>query len=286
VHVVVVAYHAANALDRALTALGGALPVTVVDNSQSDAVRAVADEHAATYVPMLRNAGFAAGVNEALGLLQATQQDVLLLNPDAVVSADEVAELAAFLSSDDSIAAVAPQLVDESRSPQQTLWPLPSPLNAWLVALGLGRFQRGACFAVGAVLLLRWEAIADVGFFDERYFLYAEEADWQRRAIELGWRSALYPDVSTVHSGAGTSTDPIRREMLFHAAHETYMRKWHGVSGWHVYRAAAVVGAAIRVAILSDARRDEARRRLQLYTRGPCRVLAAEPPADVRLRRA
>lgn len=275
VHVVVVAYHAAEALDRTLAALGGKLPVTVVDNSRSDAVRTVSQGRSATYLAAASNAGFAAGVNQALRVLvQGAAQDVLLLNPDALISAKGVAELAAALQASERVAALAPRLVDEQGAPQRVLWPFPSPWRAWLETVGLGRLPLGARFAIGAVLLLRWEALREVGFFDERFFLYAEETDWQRRARSRGWQAALHPAVSAVHSGAGTSPDPRRRELLFHAAHETYVRKWYGTPGWWTYRAAVVAGAALRVLLLRDERRREAARRLRLYARGPCCALA------------
>ena len=80
-------------------------------------------------------------------------------------------------------------------------------------------------------MLLRWEALQQVGELDERFFLYGEETDWQRRAAQLGWTAALCPDVVAVHDGAGSSDDPSRREVLFHAAQETYIRKWYGRRG-------------------------------------------------------
>ena len=120
-------------------------------------------------------------------------------------------------------------------------------------------------------MLLRWEALQQVGELDERFFLYGEETDWQRRAAQLGWRAALVPDVVAIHDGAGSSDDPRRREVLFHAAQETYIRKWYGSRGWWAYRAAACVGATARAVALSGDRRAEAARRARLYVRGPRR---------------
>ena len=64
-------------------------------------------------------------------------------------------------------------------------------------------------FLIGSVLLLRAPALAEVGGFDEQFFLYAEETDWQRRAADRGWRVALCPEVTATHVGAGTGGDPI-----------------------------------------------------------------------------
>jgi hypothetical protein len=56
---------------------------------------------------------------------------------------------------------------------------------------------------------------------------------------------------------------------LFHAAQETYIRKWFGSAGWESYRVATLVGAAARAVVLRGARRSEAARRASLYLRGP-----------------
>ena len=275
VDVVVVAYDAADALERCLAGLAGEVPrVIVVDNSSSSSVRAVASESGARYIDTGANLGFAAGVNVGLrAILENGPADVLLLNPDAVLTADDVARLAAFMRAPggERLGAAAPRLVGPDGVEQRVLWPYPSPLRAWMEAVGAGRLSPHTTFAIGAALLLRWEAVGEVGLFDERFFLYAEEADWQRRALRRGWTTALCEDVVGRHIGAGTSADPLRREALFHAGQETYVRKWHGSVGWHVYRAAAVTGALVRSVALTGERRAQAARRAALYARGPRR---------------
>jgi GT2 family glycosyltransferase len=276
-HVVIVAYGAEDALERALAALQRAAGVTIVDNSSSEAVKAVAARHGAEYVDAEANLGFAAGANLALRpLLRGEPCDVLLLNPDAALAPRDLGALVSFLHGlrNERVAAVAPRLVGEAGREQRVVWPFPSPTRAWAVAVGLGDMPAGRTFVVGAVLLLRWEALQDVGLFDERFFLYAEETDWQRRAAERGWVSAQCPDAVAAHAGAGTSDDPLRRESLFHAAQETYIRKWHGSLGWALYRTAALLGAVARVVVLTGERRTTAAQRAVLYARGPRRAAA------------
>lgn len=275
VHVVVVAYHSPEQLESCLATLRSCTRVTVVDNSSSTEVHAVARGNGAEYVDPGRNLGFAGGVNVALRtILVGEPCDVLLLNPDAVLTPVELEHLVDDLHQERnlSVAALSPRLIDDSGKEQRVLWPFPTPTRLWAEAVGLGRLRAAGDFAVGAVLLLRWEALREVGLFDERFFLYAEEADWQRRASRLGWTSRLNPDVAARHIGGGASDDPIRRETLFHAAQETYIRKWHGRLGWFVYRAAAVVGAAARSVVLTGDRRAEALRRVALYVNGPRRA--------------
>lgn len=274
--IVIVAFHGAESLDHCLEGLGDlAGSAVVVDNSSSEAVRHVVQARRAEYVDPGMNAGFAAGVNVALRpLLASSTVDVLLLNPDASLDGAAVRRLQQFLRlpGNERVAAVTPRLVGSDGTSQRVLWPFPTPLRAWAEAVGLGRrLPARNRFAIGAVLLLRAEALHDVGLFDEGFFLYAEEADWQRRALAFGWLAAACEDVVGIHIGAGASSDRSHREALFHAGQETYIRKWHGTLGWAAYRAAVVVGAAARALVLADDRRAEAGRRALIYARGPRR---------------
>jgi GT2 family glycosyltransferase len=279
--VVVVAYHAPEELDRCLTPLAREFDVTVVDNSSSTAVRTVALAHGVEYLDAGTNLGFGAGVNVALRKLRTgPPQDVLLLNPDAVLARCDLQVLAQYLHQPDNarVAAVSPGLRGIDGAEQRVVWPFPSPTRAWAEAVGLGRLPSQCSFVIGAVLLLRWDALLEVGLFDERFFLYAEETDWQRRACALGWKSAVCSSVVAEHRGAGTSESAFRREVLFHAAQETYVRKWHGPAGWWAYRCAMCTGAVARTLVLGGERRSEAGRRAKIYVRGPrrCALLARE----------
>jgi GT2 family glycosyltransferase len=277
VHVVVVAYHAANQLDRSLAALGSRAETTVIDNSGSAAVRAVADARGAEYIDVGKNVGFGAGANVALRrLLQRSPRDVLLLNPDAALGPRDLDRLCEYMHrpGNERLAAVSPRLIGTDGVEQRAVWPFPNPGRSWLEAIGLGRLSARRTFVIGAVLLLRWEALREVGLFDERFFLYAEEADWQRRAVALDWSSHLCPDATAEHVGAGASVDLRTRETLFHAAQETYIRKWYGRSGWFLYRGVACFGAAARALVLTGERRSEAGRRAVIYLRGPRRCAA------------
>ena len=284
VRAVVVAYGAHELLDRCLAPLAGGPPVTVVDNSSDADVRSVVTRHGADYVDPGTNLGFAGGVN--VGLARQGDADVLLLNPDASIGLDQVAALQRCLHADDRLACVAPvQVAPDSGAEERVAWPFPSPGGAWLDAAGLGRLRRRADFMIGSVLLLRSAALADVGPFDEQFHpLYAEEADWQRRARDRGWTAGLCTDVAATHVGAGTGGDRRVREVHFHAGQERYIRKHHGSAGWWVYRAAALAGSIPRALLLSGDRRRMARDRVRLYARGPLRAeaaLPADPPVGM-----
>ena len=279
VEVIVVAYGAPDLLRAALEPVASALPVTVVDNSSLPEIAALCAELGVRYLDPGRNGGFGAGVNVGLANRLVPGADVLLLNPDARIEPAAVAALHRALRADPSLASVAPEQTDAAGRSARVEWPFPSPAGAWLEAVGLGRLHRGPSYVIGSVLMLRAESLAQVGGFDERFFLYAEETDWAYRAHRLGWRHALVPGVRALHEGAATSTDSRVREAHFAAGLERYLRKHFGAGGWTAARLAMWFGAAARSVALRGERGSAARRRAALFRLGPMRVEGRIAPA-------
>ena len=273
VDVVVVAYRHPDKLAACLDTLGDGHRIVVVDNDPDRAGEAVARRAGATYLPNDRNVGFAAAVNQALEHLSPIERDVFLLNPDARIDGSALAELHRWLHQpgNERLAAVAPCQFGDGGM-QRIEWPFPTPGAVWADNVGLGRRRPRPCFIVGSALLVRATALRDVGRFDERFFLYAEETDWQWRAHRRGWQVAVCHAVMAFHEGGGTSSDDRRREVLFHSSAEAFMRKWHGTAGWTSARVATVAGALGRAAVRRGEDRRAALRRAALYVRGPGRV--------------
>ena len=272
--VVVVAYGPVSALGGALASLDGAYPVVVVDNASSPEARAIAEAAGARYLDPGRNLGFAGAVNVALAHRPAPSDDVLLLNPDARIAAPELERLHNLLRADRSLACVAPAQRDPvSGEPTRASWPWHTPGASWAEAVGLTRrrLRSRRYFLGGAVLLVSGDALADVGPFDERFFLYNEEEDWQRRALARGWRVRYCPEITASHHPGSTDGDPERHRARLHAAIERYVRKWYGPGGWAVYRSGMVVGQALRALVRRGAAGQGAARLARLYLRGPDR---------------
>jgi GT2 family glycosyltransferase len=269
--VLVIAYGREDLLADALRPLSGHFPIVVIDNAQAPECEALCRSLGARYVDPGANLGFARGVNLGLRVVDTTH-DVLLLNPDARIDPGDVKRLQAALHRDARASCAAPaQSHPVTAVPQRVGWPFPSPRREWLIALGLGRLLGHEDFLIGAILLLDRDALDDIGGFDERFFLYAEETDWQRRAVAAGWHGLPVPEIQATHVGAATSTDPHSQEAYFYAASEIYVRKWFGPRGWASYRAAVVAGAVPRMLVGGRTRRASALRRLKIMLRGPVR---------------
>ena len=60
-------------------------------------------------------------------------------------------------------------------------------------------------FASGACVLCRAKALVGVGLFDEKYFMYFEDADLAIRMRNKGWKTVYVPEACVWHKVAGSS---------------------------------------------------------------------------------
>lgn len=220
VAVVIVHYRGIALTLGALADVPAGIPVVVVDNS-GDAARlrpAVLARPGAVLVESGANLGFGRGVN--LGARHTHASLLLLLNPDAVLSAAALRELTRTLRESPGVAAVGPALADRDGHLHRDGggW-LPSISRALAHAvLGPAAGDRGIWalpsrpepmeveWLTGACLLLRRDAFDAVGGFDEAYPLYNEDMDLGARLRGQGWRLVLDARVRVVH-GRGASAD-------------------------------------------------------------------------------
>jgi hypothetical protein len=83
---------------------------------------------------------------------------------------------------------------------------------------------------LGAVMLVRGEAIRQVGLLDERYHVYVEEIDWSWRIKAAGWQAYCVPTARIVHLG-GQSTGQVQAESfinLWRSRYRFYSRYYSG----------------------------------------------------------
>ena len=127
------------------------------------------------------------------------------------------------------------------------------PSNPWTAAY---RRERGtpregtAGWLSGACLMLRREAFASVGGFDERFFMYFEDTDLCERLAKAGWDVVYAPSATVVHHGGhATSRDLARMSKAHHDSAYRYLAgryagpKWAPVRGRAARRAVGAVPA-------------------------------------------
>jgi hypothetical protein len=117
----------------------------------------------------------------------------------------------------------------------------------------LGRWtrdsERDIDVVSGMFMLVRRDAIEHVGFMDESYFVYAEEADWCFRFYKAGWRRVFYPGARIIHiDGGGKSTSQVNVKMRVQLQKSTmiYFRKNLGFIPWVVAKCLFLVSNTAR----------------------------------------
>ena len=248
--IIIVGWNVRELLRACLACLPCEAEVIVVDNASSDG----SAEMVRRDFPQVRllanstNRGFTGGNNDGLRL--ASRPWVFFLNPDTVPHGDALDRMLAYLETHSDVGVVGPQLrygdgsLQSSRRRFPTLataffestplaWHWPAERNRWarryqMADVPADRAQE-VDWLVGAALLTRQEVMAQVGGFDEGYFMYSEELDWQRRVKQAGWKIVYLPEaVITHYEGKSSEQATGARHIRFNRSKVRYFRKYYG----------------------------------------------------------
>jgi GT2 family glycosyltransferase len=244
--VVIVNYNGRGYIPRCLESLRQSTrrpaQIVVVDNASSDGSP---EEIAARFpeVTLVRNpanAGFSSGVNVGLHhCAEAGAQAALLLNPDTEIAADALEQLSSAMARHPGaiLSLFIGDLDDPSRSGSYA-----GTIVWWRGRMGARylhthdatgpREDERVGTASGCALLIPGVALERIGYFDERYFLYFEDADFLERASASGVELWYVPAARILHregSATGGSTSPLALYYYVRNRH-LFVRKFRGRS--------------------------------------------------------
>ncbi len=177
--------------------------------------------------------GFSANHNQVLR--QASARYVLVLNDDTVVLAGALDRMVEFMDDNPRAGAVGCKILDEHGAVQHSCFDFYSLRSVFLdYCLFPGRFKQDRLLGIsdpqgaevdwvlGACILLRREALEEVGLLDESLFMYSEEVDWCFRAKQKGWQVLFVPDAEVIHYG-GQSTKHQAEKMFLQLCRSRYL---------------------------------------------------------------
>jgi GT2 family glycosyltransferase len=244
-----------NCLESVFKGLGElSAEVIVVDNASTDhSAQMVAHEFPRVrLIDNYANLGFAAANNQGIRIARGAH--VLLLNPDTLVIGDALEKTLAYAQAHPDAGVVGCQVLESATKVQRTCFRDPSPLNTFMWVTGFsalfprsriagraayGPWQRDGERDVdvisGMFMLVRREAIDQVGLMDEEYFVFAEEADWCRRFRDAGWRCVFAPVARILHvDGGSKSTEQANARMYVQMQKSVlrFHRKHLGAARW------------------------------------------------------
>ena len=226
---------------------GDAFEVFLIDNASTDKsqMRASQAYPSLKLIQNSKNLGFARAINQVLPKAQG--DFILLLNPDVKLHPEAISIMANFMKDHQDAAVVGPKLLNPDGTTQGSARKAPSLLtglfgrNAILTKLfpknplsrqempGLdykGEYPLKVDWVSGACLMVRREAYEQVGFMDDHFFLFWEDADWCLRFAQGGWKVYFYPLAEATHYvGISRSQRPLKSVVDFHTSAYRFYRK-------------------------------------------------------------
>ncbi len=220
----------------------------IIDNSPTDQARTYFKDLKITYIFSGANLGYGKAHNLALSECLHSSTYHLVLNPDVYFEPEVLEQLFYFMEENVHAGLVMPRVLYPDGTLQRICKLLPTPMN-----LATRRFLpfseilfrkmndryemnftnyhsiMNVPFLSGCFMFLRTAALREVGLFDERFFLYAEDTDLSRR-MHRKFKTYFYPLVEIKHIHARGSYKNLR--LTWHNLRSAflYFNKW----GWFV----------------------------------------------------
>ncbi len=276
--VIIVNYNAGQFLVECIASiLTQVRQIIIVDNASDDNSLALCEqqfpqEAKLTIIRNAENLGFATACN--IGIKQAKTKQLLFLNPDCRLETNTIKQLSQILDSDNKIGMVGALLLNADGSEQGGgRRAIPTPWRSLVRAFGFYRFAKywpklffdfhlhqqplpkkpiEVEAISGACMLVKSEAITEVGLWDEGYFLHCEDLDWCLRFWQKGWKILFVPDAKVTHAlGVCSKSRPIFVEWHKHKGMMRFYRKFFrqqyswGLMGW------VAVGVWLRFSLIA-----------------------------------
>ncbi len=203
---------------RSVTKAAGEKEVWLVDNASTDeSLEKIREEFPLVKILANReNLGFARANNQAAE--KAKGEYLILLNPDTEVMEETFIKTSLYFQSHPKVGIIGGRLENEDGSVQKSGRRDPTVLRELVYYSGLWRyhekyFQARFDFPAGldwekdrlvdevsgAYLAIRRKVVEEIGLFDERFFMYYEDADLCLRARKAGWQVVYVPEIRIKH---------------------------------------------------------------------------------------
>ena len=242
--------------------------VFVVDNGSKDGSTAMVRQEL-PWVELIENTGnlgFARANNQAIR--RASGSFVLLLNSDTIINKGAIEGLLETMQSDPSIGVAGLQLLNGDGSLQNSIYNFPSLLteltNKSLLRRLFPNRYRGkeqrilqpieVDGIIGSCMLVRKEAIKEIGLLDEDYFFFFEETDWCLRMRRAGWKVIFDPRYTIFHlQGKSAAKVNARARIEYWRSRYTYFEKHFDAISCHILRVGLLARLAAEICLLAIA---------------------------------
>ena len=221
--------------------------VIVVDNgSQDGVVEMLHSEYPSVEViENEQNLGFTRPTNQAMRLSRGKY--LILLNPDTLVQPEALDTLVTFMQDHPEVGICGPKVLNRDGSLQKpcrrgesrpwavftyfsglsSLFPKSKLFGEYLMNYMDEDQAHPVAGVSGSCMLVRRETFNQIGYMDERFFAYQEDADYCYRARQAGWQIYYLPQARIIHYGGmgGSRVQPYRSIYEWHRSYFLFYRK-------------------------------------------------------------
>ena len=251
--------------------------VIVVDNASKDGSVQMVEKKFPKVVLIQNkdNLGFTKANNQ--GIKAAKGEYIALLNSDTYLIENAFKKLLETAKSKNNKAVLAPLLLNENKTIQQSVgfFPHLPQVFLWmgfLDDLPFGQFlkpyhvdhdsfykrEREIDWLTGAAMFIPREVIKTAGALDEEIFMYGEDVEWCFRIKRAGYRIFLHSNAKIVHIGRGSSGKISKNALIGEYKGVIYFyKKYKGYYSLQIVRALLKIGAMLRVCVFSVLGRKE-----------------------------
>ncbi|WP_052507418.1 glycosyltransferase [Desulfonatronovibrio magnus] len=237
-----------NSVLRQLTESIHHIKVYIIDNSSVSIAGLLDSKCSFEYIHSPYNSGFGAGHNQAIKIAMGYNSKYhLVINPDIEFDPSVINELFLFMEQNSDVGNVMPLVTYPDGRNQYLAKMMPNPLTLmlrlvhyyipeWMVRKASRKYELhdlpldspiDVPSLSGCFMFLRCDALREAGFFDERFFLYFEDYDLNRR-IRQKYKTVFYPGVSIIHHFERAS----RRDLVAFMHHLFSAFKYFNKWGW------------------------------------------------------
>ncbi len=219
----------------------------IIDNSIDDSRRKYFKDSNFIYIHNFKNYGFGKGHNFSIDYIKKYKTKYhLVLNPDIQFNNDCIIKLLNYLENNSSVGSIMPEILNLDGTIQLLPKLLPTITDIFIRKFNFlkkiynSRLKKYEMYDFminkkicnvpvisGCFFIINTSIIDQIGFFDERYFLYFEDWDLSRR-IHKKYKTIYFPDVSVFHGYQSDANKNFGTFILFVKSLIKYFNKW----GW------------------------------------------------------
>lgn len=236
--------------------------IIVVDNASTDNSQVILKNKVNKLITNDKNVGFGKACNQAF--TGSTADYILLLNPDTLSEPVVLEKLVEFLGENPAYGIIGPSQLDKNKKVLKTCGRFPTYKTAIFEILGISKIlpkvftpapimvdwdhseSRDVDHVMGSYMVIRKSVLDEIGFMDDRYFMYLEDMDLSKRFSDAFFKTFYHSNYSIFHEGGGTGHKQKEHRLFYSlSSRRMYWRKHLAESNYLLLTALSITAEPV-----------------------------------------